>query len=36
MKKLIALILSILLLTGCTAAYDGPTESAWVVTEWRR
>ena len=34
MKKLIALILSILLLTGCTAAYDGPTESAWVVTEW--
>ena len=33
MKKLIALILSILLLTGCTAAYDGPTVSVWVVTE---
>lgn len=33
MKKLIALILSLLLLTGCTAAYDGPTESVWVVTE---
>lgn len=34
MKKLIALSLAILLLTGCTAAaYDGPTESAWVLTE---
>ena len=34
MKKLLALILSIALLTGCApAVYDGPTESAWVLTE---
>lgn len=34
MKKLIALSLAILLLTGCTAAvYEGPTETAWVLTE---
>ena len=34
MKKLLALILSLLLLAGCApAVYDGPTESAWVVTE---
>lgn len=34
MKKLLALILSILLLTGCApAVYDGPTQSAWVLTE---
>ena len=34
MKKLIALILSMLLLAGCApAVYDGPTESAWVLTE---
>ena len=36
MKKLLALILSILLLTGCApAVYDGPTQSAWVITEQR-
>lgn len=34
MKKLFLLALSILLLTGCTAAvYEGPTETAWVLTE---
>ena len=34
MKKLIALTLAILLLTGCGAAvYEGPTETAWVLTE---
>lgn len=37
MKKLIALTLSLLLLAGCAApaVYDGPTESAWVLTESR-
>ena len=35
MKKPIALILAILLLAGCTAPYDGPTESAWVLTSQR-
>lgn len=35
MKKLLALILSMLLLAGCApAVYDGPRESVWVVTEW--
>lgn len=34
MKKLIALTLAILLLTGCTpATHEGPTETAWVLTE---
>lgn len=34
MKKLIALTLALLLLAGCApATYDGPTESAWVLTE---
>ena len=34
MKKLIALSLAILLLTGCGAAvYEGPTEPAWVRTD---
>ncbi len=34
MKKLIALSLAILLLTGCTAAvYDGPTVTQWVLAE---
>ena len=33
MIKRIALILAILLLAGCTAPYDGPTRSAWVLTE---
>ena len=36
MKKPIALILAILLLAGCApAVYDGPTESAWVLTSQR-
>ena len=33
MIKRIALILAILLLAGCAAPYDGPTRSAWVLTE---
>lgn len=35
MKKLIMLTLCLLLLAGCAApaVYDGPTESAWVLTE---
>ena len=35
MKKLTALLLCILLLAGCAAPnlYDGPTKSAWVLTE---
>lgn len=33
MKKLLSLFLCVLLLTGCTAAYDGPTESAQVLGE---
>lgn len=34
MKKLLALFLTVLVLAGCApAVYDGPTESAWVVTE---
>ena len=36
MIKRIALILAILLLAGCApAVYDGPTESAWVLTSQR-
>ena len=33
MKKLLALSLCALLLAGCTAAYDGPTETVWALTE---
>ena len=33
MKKLIPLLLAIAILAGCAAAYDGPTESTWVLTE---
>ena len=35
MKKLCVLLLSILMLAGCSASavYDGPTQSAWVLTE---
>lgn len=35
MKKLLALTLCLLLLAGCAApaVYDGPTQSAWVLTE---
>ena len=34
MKKLLSLLLCILLLAGCApTAYDGPTESTWVLTE---
>lgn len=34
MKKLITLSLAILLLAGCApAVYEGPTETAWVLTE---
>lgn len=34
MKKLLSLLLCILLLAGCApTTYDGPTESAWVLTE---
>ena len=35
MKKLIIVTLCLLLLAGCAApaVYDGPTESAWVLTE---
>lgn len=33
MKKLTALVLCLLLLTGCAATYDGPTESSSVLTE---
>ena len=32
MKKLISLLLAILLLVGCAATYDGPTESASVLS----
>lgn len=34
MKKLISLFLCILLLPGCAATYDGPTESERVLTEY--
>ena len=34
MKKLIAFTLCILLLSGCAATYDGPTESEYVLTEY--
>ena len=34
MKKLLSLLLCILLLAGCApTTYDGPTESAWVITQ---
>lgn len=33
MKKLISLLLCILLLTGCAATYDGPTESKSVLSQ---
>ena len=34
MKKLLSLLLCILLLAGCApTAYDGPTQSAWVITQ---
>lgn len=34
MKKLLALILTIALLSGCApAVYEGPTESVWVLSE---
>ncbi len=33
MKKLMILLLCVLLLTGCTKTYDGPTETRWVITE---
>lgn len=32
MKKLISLLLCILLLSGCAAVYDGPTESKFVLS----
>ena len=32
MKKLISLLLVVLLLVGCAATYDGPTESASVLS----
>ena len=34
MKKLLSIILCILLLSGCAATYDGPTESKYVLTEY--
>ena len=34
MKKLLSLILSLLLLTGCAVTYDGPTQSREVLTEY--
>ena len=34
MKKLISLLLCILLLSGCAATYDGPTESERVLTQY--
>ena len=33
MKKLISLFLCILLLTGCAATYDGPTESKTLLSK---
>ena len=35
MKKLLAILLALLLLSACAAptVYDGPTQSAWVLTE---
>lgn len=33
MKKLISLLLCLLLLTGCAATYDGPTESKAVLSQ---
>lgn len=33
MKKLLALALCALLLAGCTAAYSGPTETVWALTQ---
>lgn len=34
MKKLISLLLAVLLLGGCAATYDGPTEAKPVLTEY--
>lgn len=34
MKKLLALLLSILLLSGCAVTYDGPTETKLVLTDY--
>ena len=33
MKKRISLLLCLLLLTGCAATYDGPTESTAVLSK---
>lgn len=34
MKKIFAFLLCVLLLTGCAATYDGPTETKEVLTEY--
>lgn len=34
MKKLLSLLLSLLLLSGCAATYDGPTAAKPMLTEW--
>lgn len=34
MKKLFSLLLAVLLLTGCAATYDGPTETKYALTEY--
>ena len=34
MKKLLPLLLAVLLLTGCAATYDGPTETKYALTEY--
>lgn len=36
MKKLFALLLAVLVLTGCATTYDGPTEGKYVLTEETR
>lgn len=33
MKRMIAFLLCVLLLTGCAQVYEGPTETVWVVSE---
>lgn len=33
MKKMIAFLLCLLLLSGCAQVYEGPTETVWVVSE---